>query len=369
MALATTQDAIHVSERMLAHMDHCRAFMARYRENISFQKRVAADDPTGAYSMSLACNAVDIWRKEGRQALAIHPGIVEETRLATSDKIHPEILRLIPYLNPLVVYPDPPVVRSWIPQQDIDDGTGTVTWQDKVYQPGETMRLLGFFTYGHGIPASKYTEAQLKAYKETKLAVLTSTHDADATMLGVYAVFEVLDSNGRVITLEENMISIPMEGESLTVRQHGERVAARYKWGHSSAQNNPTAQKFLIEILEIIIGSLFYLCSTTLEAEQVPKSQTAKMRAGVARKPISLFKIGWQTGAAVSRYRQSIDMSEKPNENRKGQEQDPQDRRAHFKMQPCGPNLSQRKLIFISPYWTKKEKLGPYGINTARRVL
>jgi len=368
MSLATTQDAIHVSERMLAHLDKLRAFMVRYHDNPAFQKNVEKNDPAGVRSMALSCNAVDLWRSHGRQALAMHPGIVEETRLATSDKIHPEILRAIPYLNPLVVYPNPPVVKSWVPSEKIP-GQGSASWESHVYQPGETLRLLGFLTYGHGIPVSRYTADQLDSYKKFREVPIADTHDPDASMLGVYCIFEVLDANGKVITLEENMLSIPMEGEPLTVREQAKRVADRYQWGHPSARGNPTAEKFLLDILQIVIGTLFYLCSTTLEAEKVSKKMTAKMKVGVARKPISLYKVGWQTGAAVSRYRHSIDTSEKPSTNRKGQEQDPQHRRAHFKTVWTGPGRSIPKTAFVSPYWTKRERLGPYGINTARRVI
>jgi hypothetical protein len=37
-------------------------------------------------------------------------------------------------------------------------------------------------------------------------------------------------------------------------------------------------------------------------------------------------------------------------------------------MQPYGPGRSLRRLIFISPYWTHRERLGESGINTMRRV-
>jgi hypothetical protein len=196
---------------------------------------------------------------------------------------------------------------------------------------------------------------------------LVSTHDPDATMLGMYAVFEVLDEHGRVKILEENMISTPLVGKPRTIKELGEDVENRYQWQENTTDTKRQI-KFLQEAQALMIGALLYCCSTTLEAEKVPRKFVAKMRPGVARRPISLYKVGWQTGAAISKYRRQIATGQTPSTNRAGRMQEPQHRKAHVKVVWTGPGRTVPKTILVLPYWTHREALGHFGINTARRV-
>jgi hypothetical protein len=94
-----------------------------------------------------------------------------------------------------------------------------------------------------------------------------------------------------------------------------------------------------------------------------------RLNRNIVRKPFSMYQVGWTTGAALTRYRQSRKSGWKESEQGDvAHQQDPQHRRSHFKMQPCGPRNSERKLIFVSAYWTHIERLGEAGVNIARRV-
>jgi hypothetical protein len=295
-----------------------------------------------------------MWRKIGRQVLAIHPEIVEETRLATSDKVPVEIMRVLPYMNPLVIYSDPPVFASW---------------QDKkiLKQTGEhSLRLLGFLTCGSAMVENSEGNVEHRLY---------ATTSQDATYFTTLAVFDVLDEYGKVMTTEFSTWSFPFHVTD-TLLGLVEDSMKRFAWTgtdtlESSNLDEVTQRrhrKYLKEVFSVIIGSLFYLCSTTLEAEQVPAKHVSKrIPKRIVRTPLSFYKIGWTTGGALSRYRQSRTNSTSQQSDISHQ-QDPQHRRSHFKMQPHGPDKALRKLIFVSAYWTHLERLGMGGVNTARRV-
>jgi hypothetical protein len=135
----------------------------------------------------------------------------------------------------------------------------------------------------------------------------------------------------------------------------------------------------------VVVGSLFYLCSTTCEADEVPSRYVAKrIPKKVLRTPISFYKVGWTTGAAISRIRQERESTWKDSEQADlGHQQDPQHRRAHFRMQWYGPREGAQcdnsrehcecggrhsELIFVSAYWTHRERLGEAGMNMAHTV-
>lgn len=70
----------------------------------------------------------------------------------------------------------------------------------------------------------------------------------------------------------------------------------------------------------------------------------------------------------VSASRKSIKVDDPSQQLKPGYEQDPQHRRAHFKVVWTGEGSMVPKTVFIEPYWTHREKLGVSGVNTVRRV-
>jgi hypothetical protein len=128
------------------------------------------------------------------------------------------------------------------------------------------------------------------------------------------------------------------------------------------------ALKWLRQVLSTIVATLFYLCSTTLEAEKVPASATASFRKTIARKPLSLYRIGWTTGAALTRYRQARSRWKESEQSDLGHQQDPQHRRAHLKVVWTGKGRSVPKLVLVTAYWTHVERLGEQGVNVVHRV-
>jgi hypothetical protein len=305
------------------------------------------------------------WRKIGRQVLAMHPAVVDEVKVATSDKIPGEVLRTLPYMNPLVIYPEPPVFKSWLRPGQAHRLTGN--------RDESAMRLLGFFTYGTAnvsVPnTGQGADAAAKALQSMKVEQrIYSTTAPEADRFGMMLIFEALDSQDQVIDIEFNSVSLFFD-ETKTLAESVDELMNRYRWDAPDVGDIKRNKKWMREVLGVVIGSLFYLCSTTLEAEKVPAKAVAKLTKSISRKPMSLYRVGWTTGAALTRYRQSRPSGWKESEQPDiTHQQDPQHRKAHFKMQPYGPRNSLRKLILVGAYWTHVERLGEMGMNTAHAV-
>jgi hypothetical protein len=365
--MGSTTNAVSVAERMLVVLkqdtDMCKGAQDDpkwFQDNVS-QEQMAQIVKSKVITEN--------WRREGRQALAIHPELVEEIKVATSDKIYPEVFRALPYINPMVVFPDPPLLKAWsrnaMSQRFggglTDAGQAILATTGKPPRPGKWMRLLGFTTYAHGVPDWMYRD----------IGVVVNTNTAEAAMLGMMLVFEVLDANKKVVDWEEISISLENHGDPHTLKEFALKTTHRFQWTDDMQGMEKEARKLLLESMQLCVGALLYLCSTVIEVERVPPKVVAKMtNRKIERRPLSLYRVGWTTGAALSRLRAErlrAAPSEQP--DLRHQQQDPQHRKAHFKMQPYGPGRSLRRLTFISPYWTHRERLGEYGVNTARRVL
>lgn len=305
--------------------------------------------------------AYQSWKKIGRQVLAMHPEIVDEVRVATSEKIPGEVLRTLPYMNPLVVYTEPPVFDSWLPK-------GAKHGVTDIGE--ERMRLVGFLTYGT-------TESIIRGERETDPARIAqhvlATNDPEANRFGMLLVFEALDGMDNVVDIEFNSMTLYYEHD-MTLAETVDALLTRFHWdapqdltAKEAEKQYRVARRWMRRVISTVVGTLFYLCSTTLEAEKVPTKTTKKIARGISRHPFSLYRVGWTTGAALTRYRQSRRNSSSEQGDITHQ-QDPQHRRSHFKMQPCGKNKAERKLIFVTAYWTHRERLGEEGVNTARNV-
>lgn len=310
-----------------------------------------------------------LWRAEGRQTLAMHPEVVRECALAKSTKIPTDVLRAIPYLNPMVVLAEPIELPTW---RNTSINHSLMPYgQDEV-----AMRLVGFMCFGQcdtvtwaeelqrtGLPDGMSHEEVIKfVVRQPGL-----THDADAERFGMLVMCEVLDSRGRVIDIDTATFSIGF-GESLTITEMVEQQLERFQF--SGVDDPERSRKFIATCYRHVIGCLMYLASTTLDAEKVPASVTRPLsKRTIARKPLSLYRVGWTVGAALTKLRQErMDLGRESEMGDLRHQQDPQHRRAHFKVVWTGPGRSIPKTAYVSPYWTHRERLGLTGINTVRSV-
>lgn len=269
------------------------------------------------YAVRYVTETESMWRSEGRQVLAIHPDLLAEVKMSTSTEIAPEVYRAIPYINPMVVFPDPPVLKSW--------------------RPGETMRVLGFFVHG-------------RTDSGDDPIALTSSHDPDMERLCITAVMTVEGAKGGQ-AYEYNRFSIPLI-RALSIEKIVDELAAKYGW---MAESSPDLQQaFLREVYSLCLGTILYLCSTVLDAEVVPRSRVAKS-SGRRMKPIRLTNIGWNIGPTLSRLRREANASTGAPTGRRLA---PHMRKCHFKVVWTGKGRTVPKTAFIAPYWTGRDRLG-----------
>lgn len=316
--------------------------------------------------------AAKMWRSLGRQTLAMHPEVVREVRMASSSKFPLEMLRTIPYLNPMVVYAEPPELKSWRTEED----------QEHWAQYDEsTMRLIGFILHGGILGEDRRTHGNQRDAIQAVVDDVTSTHDPAAIALGMVVVFEILDGNGAKLDTEVASFSIPLDGVA-TLQELVDRQVERFQFS-STRPMTDDRRKWIREVYKVILGTILYLCSTTLDAELVPASATKRLSRTIARKPLSFYRVGWTLGAALTKYRKEQSKGPGSQQGDIAHQQDPQHRKCHFRMQWYGPRTAEacqqmrgtcpcdgrhREWIFIAPYWTHKERLGEVGMNTLRRV-
>lgn len=358
-SIPTTNGSIAQAQRILEAMQD-DAFVTQH---------IPAQNPWEKQNRQRSQAISQLWRKIGRQVLAIHPEIVNEVAVATSDKVPTEVLRTLPYMNPMVVYPIPPVFKSW---------RGDVK---------ESMRLLGFFTCG----AKNFFNGEALSDKPREDGFvmpgneqrLYATNNLDANRFAILVIMEILDEYDRPVDIEMNTLTLYYNTE-MTLDETVESLLNRFHFYVPTTDKHfKVARKWMKEVMSIIVGSLFYLCSTVLEAEEVPKKVVAKkVPKRIARQPFSLYKVGWTMGAALTRYRSSRTYSSSQQGDITHQ-QDPQHRKAHFKMQWYGPRREgrcdkmrgmcscggqHREMILVQAYWTHLESLGVEGVNTMRGV-
>jgi len=314
------------------------------------------------------------WRSEGRQTLAMHPEVVRAVSGASSSKFDMSMLRAIPYINPMVVFDQPPVIESW------RRGAGPERWM--AYTGEHEMRLIGFVLSGKRASGRLRPNSSFPDLIQAVIDEVTSTHDPAALALSVIAYFEVYDDAGKKIDGELSTLSMPLDG-TYTLKELVADQARRYNFGGYASSASEEKTKWFREVYKIVMGVVLYLCSTVLDAERVPASATRHLSKTIARKPLSLYRVGWTLGAALTRYRQSIPKGSGSQMGDIRHQQDPQHRKCHFRWQWYGPRnaapcdlvrgacdcpLRHREWIFIAPYWTHRERLGVAGMNTLRKV-
>jgi hypothetical protein len=357
--VTTTAESVRIAEQLQRTFDG-ESWITREVTELS-DKQLSSIPIHQAQNMIRDAIVNKRWKEIGRQCLSVHPELAAEVALAASDTVYPEVFRAMPYMNPMVVYPDAPASPGWC--------------------LGEKVRVIGFWCYtlarGGTVEHGRIQADSLRDLVEKLERATRTTSDVDSDTLGLLVVVEVLDEAGRHKDLEINGYTVWLD-QPKTLSQMVDGVMERFQWEEDNVPTgtHPHDRKrraYTRRIAAQVIGTLLYLCSTTLDSEPVPMSavRRASTLKQSRRHPLSLFRVGWTVGTALSKYRAAsgIERSDTPSvQGDLGHQQDPQHRRAHFKIVWTGPGRSVPKLAFVSAYWTHRELLGEEGTNTLRPV-
>lgn len=336
-----TKDAIRIAEDMLDTCDFEERLAARVETDRDFRKHLKENNfRTNLVTLPNNAQVIANWRHEGRQCLAMSPDLMDVITNATTVSVVTETLATLPYINPMVTFPVPLYIPAW---EQASGGT-------------ESLRVLGFIL--HGVTAGR--------------TAIVSTHDPETEYFAALVICQVLNEAGQVIDHQLDRISLPLNDPGADIHDVARAALEQYVWDHEAEKSLPRAkgyvrEQFIAKLYQIIIASVMYLCSTTLEAETVPRRQLRGMKPGAARhKSIDLIKVGWNMGAALTKARREWEANNAPDIG--GRSQGPQHRRCHFKTVWSGPGRTIPKTCFVAPYWTKRELLGEKGTNTVRVV-
>lgn len=339
VSINRTSSSLALAHELIGAFDHDRKMLNGVKEgDVLVPKDELARLKQLIPSWEHSTAVLELWESLGKQALSMDERVLSRISTASSSKLYPEIFRALPYIDPLVVFPQAMFVKP--------------------YRSGEQMELIGFII------------TSVVGNNPSGTAALAHSNDPEATALRINYVFRVTRTDTGAVTYEFDYISIPLDTEPYTLKECVSGVVSRFMFGnHVPINDHLDRQAFLRDIVSIAISTVLYLCSTTLEVEQVPRKALAKAAPAHPTIPLSLLRVGWKTGEALSHIRTVRDRSDNPSQQGgPGHEQDPQHRRAHVKTVWTGPGSRIPKVAYIEPYWTHKEKLDGYMVNTMRKV-
>jgi len=312
------------------------------------------------FSSRYADEVYSLWRDQGRQALSVHPGLVEVVRMATSSKILGEVFRCLPYLEPMIVFPEPIELHSPV--------------------PGEQIRLLGFFAHGR-VDTRNGMVRKFKTGEDGGVRIC-STHDPEGNRYAMLFVSEII-KDGKTFNFQWDRLSIDLN-ETLTLREHCDRLVREYgfdpgvplgisddlerrtqahltNWGDISGR-----EKFLRGLLSVGLGVSMYLCSTVVDAQRLPRKAVAKHWTGSGKQP-DVIDIAWNVGPLLSNQRKAATPTGAET-GLPGRSQPPHQRCAHFKIVWTGKGKRWPKTALVAPYWVRQDLLDTIHTKTLREA-
>lgn len=294
-----------------------------------------------------------LWRKGSRVVYAMDPDLVLSLAGAGDSDIPGELFRNLPHTTPLVVFPEPLLLKIGSTQQD-----------GLVY---------GFYVHGvTGGPADRNRK-------------YCATDDPDATHLGFAFVTAVLDEAGeRVIDYDVTRCSVPLvERFSMTdaiadvmrvFQLDTTSTQAALDRGVTSEEVFDGSISWLRSLLTIGFNTLLYLCSDDADVQATPKPKAERMtgkgkKSGQRKeKPPRLLKVGWRMGAALRLNRKLVDEEIAVVHASTGRRLKPQQRAGHFRWTRHGKGRALKRLTYIKPYWISLDLLEDGAEPEARIV-
>lgn len=332
---AETNDAV---ERIIAATQNAAADLAKIPQGTDNVRRLRTGQPAqwsrslidqfGAETMlgvndNVSRNAVvELWRNQGRIAYDLNPEMA--ARLHRSDlkgKLPGGLFDRLPHISPMI-----PLPRPWPFRNPNSKRTGLIR---------------AFFLTG-------------RVGREA----FCSTTDKRSEGLAIMPWVEWEGAEpGAYLDVATPLFVIPRTEAPFTV---ADIIDHTNTW--HGTHTDGTEKKVVKQILPGALSILMYLCCDNRDVQEPPARPAAQGRKRQAppRDPFYV-RVGWHIGPKL--HAQRLRTQQEGGRERggvvfpTGTEFGPQHRIGHFKTVHHGPQKSRQSLLWLDPYWTKKDML------------
>ena len=326
------------------------------------------EDEITTFGPTWAKAVVERWRARGRQVVTMHPDLVSEVTMATTDTLNCQVFNFLPYIDPLVIYADPIKLTGGFTMlgffaHGMTMGTGPR------FKPGEKVGTIQLFPLDMLDPQSM-TERE----KELEWMVVMDTDSDRAAYLTILVLLQNGKGElacGRMAFPFRRNTSVSVEESDLItlgdiVATYDELVIEHQHRGLVTGERYVSPATIAsAELHSVVLGSLLYLCATVIDAQPLPRCATKAVKSG--NKPITMVKVGWRVGPALSRFRRSGGGSASSG-NHTGRMVAPHQRKAHIAIRWTGPGRTIPRSVLILPTWIHPELIGMTDPKTAHRA-
>lgn len=286
----------------------------------------APSDPAYWHHVKMTAQEVAshvMWEKY-RTVCEIHPRLTQDLRSSGSDKFPPEVLRHLPYRNPLVFLSEPQNVR--------------------LAGHKERGRLVGWYVVG--MDESRH---------------YCDTSDGRAVALHVTVLSEILGKGGaEVDDWDMTRVTLPLTGETCTVDELIARMLSTFAWDPTvKSQTEETQHSFMSSVLHVVLPHMLYLCSENLDTKPKPfrpgpparrqGGRTIPAKGSRVERQLIGFRVGPEL-AAAERWETAGELG--PARGPQGGHKGPSAhmRRGHFHAYRYGKGRTQTKVKWTAPF-------------------
>ncbi|MGD6750399.1 hypothetical protein [Streptomyces sp. BH105] len=182
-------------------------------------------------------------------------------------KFPARILRRLPHPNPMFVFPEP----------------------FRIHHGGETTLVRGFYTVG----------------RHASLA-MASTVEVEDGWIETMAYAETVDDRGAVVNIHRFILPVPLSTGDLSV---SDLVAETVKGVDRETVDAADDRHFTTRLATLIVTSLLYVCSDKpeIDVQKTPGRRPSKGRKKAADRPVTIARVGWRLGKAISEFYERIE--------------------------------------------------------------
>lgn len=270
--------------------------------------------------------AVNSWQADSKVAISVDPDMVSEIIETQAQEIPGEIFTRLPYVNPLVLFPEK---------------------LETVSSNGHRVHILGYFTYGR----HDFDNANGRPDSH-----ICNTDDSRVNRIGFLFVSYVPDTGKIDFTRVSARLT-----DRVSLHDAISEGVSKYSYDDSvPGVTRDGVLSWFTTLLTLGLNTSLYITTSGSDMENLPRTVVSKppeytpYRYARPRK-MQIVKMGWRLGPHLRKLRHQYEQSKtNRGENSSGRTIAAHPVRAHFRTYWTGPkNLPQVPVVrFITPFWT-----------------